>query len=284
MAILHRQLLELARAAYGADYSRIGFLGQVHAFEDTIDRALVGVSGNDVFVGVRGTMPPFQRNDPTPWKTTLDWLNDAALIGLPNRNYPGRVHNGFCDSVERLWQEDGAATPFQTRLRALLQPTGRRLVITGHSKGGPVAQLLAWRIRRDAALKAVPISVVTFAGARPGNQAFADAYTAAGLSCARYEASLDIVPRVPLGGSNPGFIKRVLELFGVDVAAQSYGFVHVGGLAHPKPDHVGDMTSALVRLALSRGAPPLNQLVFVKSHAIAEHSGYDRLVPGYAGR
>jgi hypothetical protein len=75
------------------------------------------------------------------------------------------------------------------------------LLVTGHSKGGAVAALAAWNLQK---LANIPVKVVTFASAKPGDAGFSDGYRAAGIDHTRYEYNNDIVPHVPL--SEGGFI------------------------------------------------------------------------------
>src|ERR1700722_18340150 len=127
--------------------------GFVYGF-DRIDAALLGETANEIIVAFRGTLPP---QSPDTCQTILDWLNDCDAALAPVPGLPGRVHQGFLGCFHALWP---ALSP---ALGALSTANIRKPVyITGHSKGGAVANIAALFIRGILS-PAVPAMVTTFA-------------------------------------------------------------------------------------------------------------------------
>jgi len=76
----------------------------------------------------------------------------------------------------------------------LIRLENSKLFIAGHSKGGGMAPLAAWRFHNA---EGITPKVVTFAGAHCGSSQFAAAYNAE-IDHDRYEFGNDIVPWLPL--------------------------------------------------------------------------------------
>lgn len=207
--------------ACGATYSHIrddrpvGWIGEPVRIEgaavvqngQAIDRALVGRFDEGVVVAFRGTLPPVGSEHRLA-EVLADWTNNGAALCQPTEPWPGRVHRGFADSIARL-REAG----LEAAVAGMLAQGGpRRLLVTGHSKGGALANLFAWWAART--WPDVAIDVVTFAAARAGNGEFAEAFEAEPrIRCIRYEAALDMVPYLPMGWDQPerfkSFVRRV---------------------------------------------------------------------------
>jgi hypothetical protein len=175
-------------------YDGVGFLAEPKTFMmDDINACLVGTSNDGVILAFRGTLPLSFATIQDFTQSCLDWLNDGNILQVPLDGVVGRVHRGFANTLLGLWPL------FLGELKNQLAG-GRPLLVTGHSKGGTVAILAAARL---VGLEAVPApEVFTFAAARPGNPAFADAYQAridAGTIKAswRFEFQDDIVPHLP---------------------------------------------------------------------------------------
>jgi hypothetical protein len=178
-----------------------------------IDFALVGRFAEGVVIAFRGTLPPL---DLTPdgkqilgpsfaaWPAIIrDWLNNLNAVlrpdapAPPRPQLPGEIHPGFAGSLDRLWPGIVAAVD---SLRGG-DPT-IRLYLTGHSKGGALANLGAVCARRTWPQAAV--KVATFGAARAGDGVFAQAYQAEGIDCQRYEVVGDLVPDIPPAGTAIG--------------------------------------------------------------------------------
>ena len=150
-----------------------------------INACLVGTNGDGVILAFRGTM---SINKPG-LDTLLDWLNDMCVVPSRGADLPGLVHDGFLKALEDLW--DRARAEVNKQLAQAGPAT--TVYVTGHSKGGGIAPLAAWRLAKTG----VPVKVVTFAAPRAGNADFADAYNTGRINHSRFEYTDDIVPHVP---------------------------------------------------------------------------------------
>jgi hypothetical protein len=176
-------------------------------------------------IAFRGTRPPLQPKDDASWATFLDWMNNADSLSTANRNYPGAVHRGFARSADRLWDSEGSSPGIEAHVEALLVAGApRRLYVTGHSKGGALANLAAWRAR--GRWPDIVPRVVTFAAARAGDEAFKAAYEQAGIRCTRYEVRADLVPLLPPGPDLPPMLREFLDrLPGIEIGDLDYAGV-----------------------------------------------------------
>jgi hypothetical protein len=182
-------------------YAGAGFLQPPATFvggDDQIDACLVGSTPDGVVLAFRGTLP-FDIHSPP---SLLDWLNDFDANPTAAAGFPGFVHPGFLGALDALWDRAVVAVQQQRAGAAAAAP----LLVTGHSKGGAMAALAAWRFQ--TALN-VPAQVVSFAAAKPGDAAFRDAYNGL-VGHTRYEDTDDIVPHLP--PSQNGFLQVLSSL------------------------------------------------------------------------
>lgn len=150
-----------------------------------INACLVGCNQDGIILAFRGTLPP-------AWTVASleDWwqdIVDSEPVAAPP--LPGKVHAGFLAALETIWQDVVQAVG---RLRA--DHPSAPVLVTGHSKGGPLASIGAARLHLVEGLAAA--RVVTFASPHPGNGDFVAAYPGA-IEVARYENYLDLVPFLP---------------------------------------------------------------------------------------
>lgn len=111
--------------------------------------------GKFLFIGIRGT-----------WEFR-DVLMDARLIkDSPGWAEGGRVHTGFAAAA------DGVIDDVKAEALAAIAD-GRRVIITGHSLGGAVAHILAFRLDRAGARVH---SVITFGAPATGDRDWAQVY------------------------------------------------------------------------------------------------------------
>ncbi len=115
-----------------------------------------------------------------------DWLTNASIWPLDVDGV--RLHRGFHYALESVWSELDAAVagPLED---------GLALWLTGHSLGGALANLAAYRWSRQQ----VPVGgVYTFAAPKIGDAAFvADFEQRLGTRSQQWSTTLDPVPRLP---------------------------------------------------------------------------------------
>jgi len=143
-----------------------------------------------VILAFRGTLPPSDASEGSTefFDVLLDWLNDGHIKQVKGQDLAGLVHAGFLLSLDALWPVLDLAG-----LRAAVA-AGRRLYVTGHSKGGSLAYLAAYRLIRS---DIKPAAVYTFAAARAGNRDFTTAFDQVCPSAWRFEYRDDVVPHLP---------------------------------------------------------------------------------------
>jgi hypothetical protein len=154
-----------------------------------IDSVLIGQTDFGVVVAFRGTLSPTDTDPVEAIKVALGWLNDGDLMlqGVPYA--AGKVHYGFRKSLDNLWDNSGLFAKVQSAAQG-----GRRVFLTGHSKGGALATLAA---RRFKAAGVTPAGVMTFGASRTGDQKFAAAYDSEVPNHWRFEHQDDVVPHLP---------------------------------------------------------------------------------------
>ena len=202
----HAALLLAARQAYAINpdgsvgesdgAAGIGWLTPPRAVVAGCNAALIGQTSDGCVLSFRGTLPPADTG------SLADWIEDIDADPVADPAYVGLVHDGFRGGLADLWP--------------MLTTQVGPLIITGHSMGGALAHLAAYRLAAHA-----PI-VVTFAAPRCGDVAFVSALNAA-AQVTRYENQGDIVPTVPpLAYRAAGFPRLIWQ--GAIVAAYPNGW------------------------------------------------------------
>jgi len=162
----------------------------------SVDNTQVYIATNDdhIVVAFRGTESP----------ATMDGLKDVLLTDAANlliqpqgdlgtdfaaAGVAARWHEGFMRALASIWD------PLLEAVQAERQKNDRPIWITGHSLGGALALLAAWRFKR----KVIPIhQIYTFGAPMVGN-----AETAAAIDqelpdrLFRYVNDQDPVPQLP---------------------------------------------------------------------------------------
>lgn len=157
-------------------------------------QAYVALGDDLVLVAFRGSECP----------TSLDGLKDWLLTNANNylilpegrigtdfaaAGVGARFHRGFMQALDDIW------APLYEAVDAAIQAAERPLWITGHSLGGALALLAAWRFQRN--FLAVD-QVVTFGAPMIGNDAAAKAFEKEfGDRVSRYVNLEDPVPLLP---------------------------------------------------------------------------------------
>lgn len=235
-----------------------------------IDACLVGEADDGIIVAFRGTLPP---DSPNHGQAVLDWASDLdALLVNDTGGLPGKVHQGFRDALGALWPKVEPAITQRSQ-----NSPAKPIYVTGHSKGGALANLAALRLRAQFPASTA-IIVGTFAAARPGDAAFAKAYDAAIPQSARYEYADDIVPHLPPSNEFSVMFQNVPFIAGT-LRGLTRGYASVGDLHFV--DWNGNLVgeSPLLRFerfthlaALMAG---FGFVTIVADHSISPGSGYD---------
>ncbi len=127
----------------------------------------------------------------------LDWLNNMQASRVSDE-YLGNVHFGFHNALfdrqlaDNMWE---SLWRVMLRLRAENAFAGKKLYITGHSKGGALALLAAARLKKEFGI--TPAAVYTFEAPRAGTVDFAQRYAELDIPTFRFENRGDIVPHMP---------------------------------------------------------------------------------------
>jgi hypothetical protein len=237
-----------------------------------IDGCLVGEIEDGIVVAFRGTLP-FNIHQIS---SIRDWINDFEADPINAAGFPGAVHRGFFSALDVL--ADGIAAQLQQQRVGAL--ANMPLLITGHSKGGAVAGLAAWKFQ---GIENTPVKVVTFAAAKPADAQFRAAYTQAGIDHVRFEYNDDIVPHVPL--STGGFVDllRAIPFIGSQLNnLNRFDYQPVGVLQYI--NQLGQVQGEDPLLRAQRDATLVAELLqghFLQigsDHAIGCGSGYMRAV------
>ena len=140
-----------------------------------------------ITVAFRGTSSKANmRTDVTFLKRGID---DSGGISGP------RVHEGFHEA----YFDAGIGPELEALIVELCaEHPGYDIMLTGHSLGGALATVLAYRLAYHANLpKDNPVFCITFGAPRVGDPSFAAALTEADVRVYRFVNNRDLVPRIP---------------------------------------------------------------------------------------
>lgn len=169
------------------------------------------VAGNDALVVVffRGTQTNGQ-----------DWGTDVSAVPVARPAWGDgvRVHAGFDGAVTAVWPE------LEASVKAM-STQGQPVWVTGHSLGGALATVAAFRLEHTASVEVH--GVYTYGAPGVGNGAFRTAYTARSINHQRYTQARDLIPALPPS------------------VASSKGYAHVGNLVHMTTAGTVDPSSTL---------------------------------------
>ena len=211
-----------------------------HAASDT--QGFAGVADRFALLAFRGSeqirLGKFQ-----------DWLTDVNAGQSARPPYAGEVHVGFAAALTAAW--DDAARALAGALDDAAVPAGPALplFVTGHSLGGALATLAAFRLTcqpGDLDARVALASTYTFGAPRVGNAAFCGAYAS---TVWRVVDDLDVVPELPLEGTQAERLRAELPRWAPawlrDLAERSRGlpdYGHVGRLVYVDRDaNVGEV-------------------------------------------
>lgn len=184
-----------------------------------VNAVLVGRTVDGVVVSWRGTLPP--NNTTAPLKARIaDWIHDFEGLLVPSTSFPGLVHDGFRRAVASLWDQV-LAEVLSLRLTEKLP-----VLICGHSKGGAMALLSAWRFWSQTA-SICPTAVVTFEGARAADGVFQGQMSH--IPVTRYEYGVDIVPHCP---PSPTFLSVIAYFLNENLSIPNLIYSSVGSMQY----------------------------------------------------
>jgi Lipase (class 3) len=154
-----------------------------------IDACYFVTNAATAILAFRGTVNPLlaTRDSKLFFQVLSDWLNDGLVELVSGDNLPGKVHKGFLGSLNNLWPDIAVWL-------ADVKASGKQLYVTGHSKGGGLSYLGAYRA---AMAGVVPSAIYTFAAPRVGDAAFASRFNAVLGEVWRLEYHDDLVPHLP---------------------------------------------------------------------------------------
>jgi len=143
--------------------------------------------GGDGILAFRGTLPPNEAQGAIEdlFAVAKDWMQDAEAALVADPDFGGKVHFGFRHALEGMWDD----------IKAFVRNSGiKNLYVTGHSKGGSLSHLAAYRLARTV----MPVAgVYSFAAARAGDRDFVGAFNTLITNCWRFEYQDDAVPHLP---------------------------------------------------------------------------------------
>lgn len=197
--------------------------------DDDIDACLVGANADGIIVAFRGTLPPY----PVTVPSLLDWWQDL-FYATPETvgQIPGKVHSGFWDAVNALWE--GITTQVANFTEWF---PGARLYVTGHSKGGGMAPIYAANLHFNYPALPQPTAICTFAGPHPGNVDFANGFPLSTIPFTRYENYLDVVPLLPPTAEFIDIAAKIPYVGELFAKAEGWDYAPVGTLQYIEQDH-----------------------------------------------
>ncbi len=197
-----RNALFLARACDLAYYDEpegperfrgeLGLTARLISADNT--QVYLGENNQALVISFRGSQAP----------TTLDGVKDWLLTNANNylilpegrsgtdfaaAGVGARFHRGFLEALEMVWE------PLSAKVSQALKVKDRPLWVTGHSLGGALALLAAWRLQRNF----VSVhEVVTFGAPMIGNETASKAFEQEFPGkIFRYVDVEDVVPLLP---------------------------------------------------------------------------------------
>ena len=158
-------------------------------------QAYVGQNDESIVIAFRGSQSP------TSLDGVKDWLltNARNFLVIPEgrigtdfaaAGVGARFHRGFMEALEEIWM------PLYSRIDEVYAGKERPVWMTGHSLGGALALLCAWRLHQNF----IPVhQVCTFGSPMIGNDAAAKAFAREFPNrIFRYVDAADLVPKLPM--------------------------------------------------------------------------------------
>lgn len=168
----------------------------LHASLISVDntQAYIAQNATSIVVAFRGSEFPGSIDGFKDWLLT----NARNFLVLPEgrigtdfaaAGVGARFHRGFMEAVAEIWQ------PLHSAVDEAMRTQTRPLWITGHSLGGAVALMAAWRLQQTF----IPVhQICTFGAPMVGNRQASDAYKREFPGrIVRYVDYNDMVPKLP---------------------------------------------------------------------------------------
>ena len=168
----------------------------------------VGENGSSIVAAFRGS------ESPTSIDGFKDWLltNAKNFLIVPEgrmgtdfsaAGVGAKFHQGFIEALAEIW------TPLLTAIKTAVGANRRPVWVTGHSLGGALAQLAAWRLHRNF----IPVhQLYTFGAPMIGNDLAAEAFQRTFPNkIFRFVDTRDLVPKLPTVSLQSNEYKHSLE-------------------------------------------------------------------------
>ncbi|HEY6332532.1 MAG TPA: lipase family protein [Blastocatellia bacterium] len=165
--------------------------------------AYIGHDGHSQYVvAIRGSEFDISYDTFDDWfEQDLDILEQVPWVypSLPTKPViSGGAVKGLNNLIQLKQTSGGTSTTMLEFLMANAVPTGKAIVVVGHSLGGNLATVYAPWLRYQIAKAGVPLlppfSVLTFAAPTAGNPAFAHFFDSTFPNSWRYYNTIDIIP------------------------------------------------------------------------------------------
>lgn len=186
--------------------------------------ALSGILDDELIIAFRGTVIAKEGQSSKSWREMfLNMICNGLAVADSSHYqskynphaYEGMVHPGFAWLIEK----------FLPDIQDIIKNSNaKQICLTGHSLGGALATLAAYRLINNFPL----ISVYTFGCPRVGDQDFKEQYTKYKIKHFRFENKNDIIPHLPPYEEHRNFINSLLSQFDLRLPAVNYQ--HVGML------------------------------------------------------
>ncbi len=264
-------------------HPEIGYVAPPQAVErarsgDKIDYAIVGRIPEGMLIAFRGTIDPRKFVEPGMADDVLrDWRNNFDALPVKRDGFPGEVHGGFHKSFKALVTPDADGKSLTSLVVTQLAASPAKAIwITGHSKGGALANLAAWHFAHLEGVVPTNIRVRTFGAPRVGTAGFREAWQALPINAVRFETPGDLVPHLPPGIDIAEGTLNALKIAQLTAFPKDRGYVHIG----PKFNSPLELMS-LANLQFDGLLPkPLRDLAkfnFISEHLINQGSHYAAL-------
>lgn len=252
-----------------ADQGREEFKAKLGGDAELIsrDNTQVYVAQNDdaIIVAFRGSEQPNSLDGFKDWlltnaKNFLMVPEGRAGTDFAAAGVGAKFHQGFIEALEEVWE------PLLTAVKGALVTKRRPVWVTGHSLGGALAQLAAWRFLRNF----IPVhQLYTFGAPMIGNDAAAEAFKRSFPNkIFRFVDTRDLVPKLPTVSLQSNEYRHCLEevvlgpqtttdamaeaasktvdgVLNVTLIDEIWGNVHTGVDSHLLPNYLARISERL---------------------------------------